>query len=194
MIVSSWISRAVALLLLMVPIAVLQLFIGSPLINSFVDSRESIAKSQATLEQLRHLASSRQEVEARLQEFKARHKSEGSLLKAQSVELAGAALQSHLRQLLEANGAELDSMQLLPVREEEGFRRISVSFSFRATMNSLQPVLYAVETQVPYLFVQKLELRSLRRLMSTVRSSTDDQSEELRVQLEVYGYQWIEQQ
>jgi len=185
MIITTWLSRLLALFILVAVIVLLQALTGQPLIDSFKEHRESIARSQEVLARYQKLNASRAQMHGRLDTVKAAYQSQGRLLSGDSSQLSGAGLQNRLKYLVDANNAELGSMQLLPVREEENFRRISVAISFTATTESLQAILYEIETQTPYLFVEKLELRKNR----TLRNASSFQNEdELKVRLEVYGY------
>lgn len=189
MTIPTWISRFFALVLLVLLIGLLQLLVGQPLIDSFAEHRSSIARSQEMLAKYSQLNGSREQMHGRLQEVQAAYESQERLLSGDSFQLAGAELQNRLKYLVDASNAELGSMKLLPVREEEGFRRISVAIAFSSTINSLQSILYEVETQTPYLFVEKLELRKSRNLAN---ASVVDDAGELKVRLEAYGYMLIE--
>ena len=57
------------------------------------------------------------------------------------LQLAGAKLQNRVKELVDASGASLGSMQLLPVREEEGYQRVSMAITLKATVKSLQSIL-----------------------------------------------------
>jgi hypothetical protein len=188
---SVWASRLLALLILILLLGALQLFMGQPLVDSFIETRESIAHSQQILEKYRQLNNSSDQMHGRLGEIQESYDSEGRLLDGGSVQLAGANLQNRLKYLIDANDAELGSMRLLPVREEEGFWRISMAVSFKATTESLQAILYELETQTPYLFVQKLELRKGRNLVNASALALQD-ADDLKVQLETYGYMLID--
>jgi len=187
--IMTWISRFSAFTLLIILVAALQFMLGQPLIDSFREHRASIVSSKDMLARYQQLNSSRTQMHGRLQEVQEAYESQGRLLTGESSQLAGADLQNRLKYLVDVNNAELGSMQLLSVREEEGFRRISVAIAFASTIDSLRAILYEIETQTPYLFVEKLELRKNRSL---INASTLDGADELKVTLEVYGYMLIE--
>src|SRR5262245_46505211 len=159
---SIWTSRAAAIVFLIAVLVAFQFIIGQPLIHSFVANRESIAQSQAILMKYQELNASRGEVGGRLRRLKVAQENEGRLLSGQNAQLVGAKLQNRLKQLLDANNATLGSMQLLTVREEEGFQRVSMAVVLKASIDALQSILYEIENQSPYFFVEKLELRQER--------------------------------
>jgi len=182
---SGWASRILALAILVAAVGFLQLMVGQPLIDSFIEHRESIGRSQKILAKYQQLNTTREQLRSRLKEVKTAHKSGGLLLTGGNAQLAGAKLQNSLKSLIELNKAGLGSMQLLPVAEEEGFQRVSMVVNFKATTESLQAIIYEIETQAPYLFVDKLELRNNRAITSRTINENPD---ELQVRLEIFGY------
>jgi general secretion pathway protein M len=184
---SVWASRSAALAILIGIAAALWLYLFQPLLVSFFDHRESLRQSQEALARYEKLNTSRQELEKTLQQVHATQGSEGRLFMGASTQLVGAAIQNRLKALIEAGGGVLISMQMLPVREEEGFRRVPMSISLRATIESLQPILYAIETNSPYLFIENLEARSNRGIMGAGLPESEE-SHELEIRFEVYGY------
>jgi hypothetical protein len=182
---STWASRTAAIVILIVALIAFQFIIGQPLIDSFIAHRESIAGSQATLMKYQELNASQGEVSSRLRRLKAAQENEGRLLTGENAQLVGAKLQNRLKELLDANNANLGSMQLLAVREEEGFQRVSMAVALKASIDSLQTILYEIENQSPYFFVEKLELRRDRGF---VRTTDPAKENELQIRLEFYGY------
>jgi general secretion pathway protein M len=139
------------------------------------------------LAKYQRLDASRSKIDANLQELRSAQESEARVLKGGSTQLVGAELQNHLKGLIESHNANLVSMQVLPVREEQRFQRISMAVTLRATINALQPILFAIEDQSPYLFVEDLELRSNRGFIA----ESEEQALELQVQFVVFGYMAI---
>jgi general secretion pathway protein M len=179
--------KAAAIAILMLIAGAVWLVLIRPLIDSFMTYRESIAQSQEMLAKYQRLDASRSKIDANLQELRSAQESEARVLKGGSTQLVGAELQNHLKGLIESHNANLVSMQVLPVREEQRFQRISMAVTLRATINALQPILFAIEDQSPYLFVEDLELRSNRGFIA----ESEEQELELQVQFVVFGYMAI---
>lgn len=190
MTVSVWASRIAAFLILFAVAGFLQLTLGQPLIDSFMKHRESIAQSQEMLARYRQLNASRAKINSTLERLRTMQESEGRLLTGGSTQLIGAKLQNRLKELIEASHANLVSMQLLPVREDEGYQRVSMAVALKATIESVQSILYEIENQSPYFFIEKLELRKDRGYIAPVDSKD---SNELQVRIEFYGYMPKEQ-
>ena len=182
---SAWASRSAAFAILIATGAALWLMLVQPLIASYVEHRESIARSQEMLAKYQGLDSTRAQIDSSLDKLHAAQETEERLLKGGSTQLVGANLQNRLKELIEADGGILTSMQVLPVREEQGFQRISMVVTLTATIESLQQILYAIEDQSPYLFIEDLELLTNRGIAEV---SEGEGSRDLQVHFEVFGY------
>jgi len=183
--VSKWVSRFAAIALLLALVWVCQLLFIRPLIEAFFTHRDSIAHSQETLVRYRQLNKAGTKIDAKLKEVRTAQQNEGRLLTGGSTQLAGAKLQNRVKELVDASGASLGSVQLLPVREEEGYQRVSMAITLKATVKSLQSILYEIESQSPYFFIEKLELRKDQGYVSDIDATDTD---DLQVRIEFYGY------
>jgi general secretion pathway protein M len=181
---STWASRSAALAILLGAGAAFCLLLVQPLIASFVEHRESIVRSQEMLAKYRELDSTRAQIDSSLQKLHAAQATEERLLKGGSAQLVGAKLQNRLKELVEENGGTLTSMQVIPVREEQGFQRISMAVTLTATIETLQHILYAIEDQSPYLFIEDLDLLTNRGFTEVSEEAPRD----LQVHFEVFGY------
>jgi Tfp pilus assembly protein PilO len=73
--------------------------------------------------------------------------------------LAAAEIQERIQAILDANGAKASSVNIAPHKDEHGRRKISVNVNIRGTPEAIQKVLYALEGNVPYLFIENLAIR-----------------------------------
>lgn len=108
------------------------------------------------------------------------------LLKNTAPNLAGAELQESVRAGVEGNGGRITTSQNQPVKEEGRFRQIGVNLQFFATTGNLQKILYALETQVPYLLVENLTVRPLNAYRGY--RPAPGQEPEVNVQLDVAAF------
>jgi general secretion pathway protein M len=90
-----------------------------------------------------------------------------------------------LKEVIESDGGELTSMQLLPARDEEGFQRVAIAITLSTTIASLQQILYAIEGQSPYLFIEDIEVTADQAI---AEDSQSPENRNLQVHLEVFGY------
>ena len=107
-----------------------------------------------------------------------RQSGDGLLLAGSSDAVAAADLQSTLKDLVEADGATLESAQTLSPETIGNFRRVGVRLAFSGSLDLLTSVLLGVEASNPVLLVGGLELRS----------SDDESSQDLTVAMDVFGF------
>jgi general secretion pathway protein M len=183
---SAWASRSAAIAILIAVGAALWLILAEPLMGSFVEHRESIARSQEMLARYRGLDSTRGQIDTSLSKLHAAQAAEERLLKGGSAQLVGAKLQNRLKELIETDGGALTSMQLLPARDEQGFQRISMAVTLTASIESLRQILYGIEDRSPYLFIENLEIAANQGFTDV--SDGGETSRDLQVHFEVFGY------
>ncbi len=81
-------------------------------------------------------------------------------LKGATPALMGADLQDVVKAIIEANNGRVLSSQLLPHKDDNGYRVINGNIQMTANIQNLRLVLYAIESREPYLFVENLIIRS----------------------------------
>jgi general secretion pathway protein M len=81
-------------------------------------------------------------------------------LKGATAALAGADLQETARNVIEANNGKLLSSQLLPHKDENGYRQVNATIQMTANIQNLRQVLHAIEGREPYLFLDNLTVRA----------------------------------
>jgi general secretion pathway protein M len=143
-----------------------------------------IATAEDKIERYQKLAANRSEQQKAIDVIKAR---EGNrfFLRNTAANLAGAELTDIVRPLIETNGSRLTSIQPATVKEEAGFRLYSINVGFNATPANVQKTLFALETALPYLFLESL------RMTATVPRGfkpSPNQEPEIAVVLEIQAY------
>jgi len=81
-------------------------------------------------------------------------------LKGATPGLAGADLQDVVKALIESNNARVFSAQLLPHKDDTGYRLVAATISMSSTIQNLRQVLYAIESREPYLTIDNISIRS----------------------------------
>jgi general secretion pathway protein M len=159
-------------------LAILYVAIVVPLAGLFDANAQALEDRRAVLvryeQAARDLPRLRDEGEARGQQ-----PGGGLLLAGSSDAVAAADLQSALKELVEADGATLESAQTLPAETIGAFRRVGVRLAFSGSLDLLTSVLLGIEASNPVLSVGGLELRS---------SEDDDSSQNLTIAMDVYGF------
>ena len=182
---SGWMGRSVAVAILIGIGAAAWFMLAEPLIASYFEHRESIARSQEMLVKYKALVSTSKEIDLGLRKLHTAQQNEDRLLKGASTQLVGAMLQNRLKEIIDVNKGSLTSIQVLPVRDEEGFKRIPLAVTLTASVESLQKIVYMIEDESPYLFIENLELQSNRGMMEV---SEEQGSPDLQIHFEVFGY------
>ncbi len=180
-----WMSRLAAVALLIGILGGAYLFIVSPLIAAYRDTDRAISQASEMLQRYQRIARTRAALEARLEKLTRRQQSSGIYLRGDTDALAAAELQDSATTTIEANGGRVRSIQTLQPRNEDDFVRVSVRVQFTASIESLQRVLYALESGKPFLFITNLDVRSRLKRRGQTREAADPT---LAVRFDVSGY------
>ena len=148
---------AVALLLFAVCAVIAAVAVPAYVLYHRYDDAQSAA--QERIDRYRRVSTQRPDYQRALDLLKARE-SARFFLKNTAPNLGGAELTDLVRQMVEANGSRLSSIQAATFKDEGGFRVYSLNVGFNATPASLQKLLYAIETSIPYLFIDNTTLRA----------------------------------
>lgn len=81
-------------------------------------------------------------------------------LKSASPALAAAELQEQATMILDRNGGKLNSIQILPHKDDGAYRQVSVNLQLTAPLSAVKAMLYALESARPYLFVDNFAIRA----------------------------------
>ncbi len=111
-------------------------------------------------------------------------------LKNTAANLAGAELQELVRAAVEGNGGRITTSQNQAPKDDGRYRQIGLNVQFFATTPNLQKILYALETQQPYLVVENLSLRPLNPFRGF--RPAPGQEPEVNVQLDIVGFDFTE--
>jgi general secretion pathway protein M len=145
---------------------------------------DSLAEMQAKLVRYLRVAGMRDDLQAQLQLLRGELASSNHYLKSSSPPLAAAEVQELVKGIIEAQGGKLNSLQVLPPKEEGRWRQIPVNVQLTATLGSLKNMLYALESARPYLFIDNLTVRTL----TTFNPRAPVTEPELSVAFDLWGY------
>jgi general secretion pathway protein M len=174
-------SRSAALTIF-VALLGLPIYIGLlPLLQSYSELSEDLTQKRATLARFETELAGREGLEQELGAVVEKHQADRIYLQGASAAAAAAALQERLGTLAEANRAELRSVQALPAVEADGLRRLTLRVVLSATTSELLHVLYALETEKPYTFIENIELK----IYSASKTEADDH---LLVRFDLLGF------
>ena len=176
-------SLAVGLLISCLLLGGLLLFIPAHLLHRNYDQARD--ERADYLQRYQRISATRPEIQAALDQVK---KLDGRkhFLKNTGAALAASEIQEIAKSLVEANGGRLNSMQVVPPKEEGGYRRISVTIQMIGNLTALRKILYAMETMQPYLFVDNVSFRAQPQIV--YRPPVPGVEPEMNAQFDLAGY------
>lgn len=177
-------GRALAVLLLLIVAGVVVAAVAVPAYVLYNRYDEALTAAESRIERYQRIASSKGEHQRALDVIKARESSR-FFLKNSAPNLGGSELTDLVRPMLETNGSRLTSIQPVTVKDEGGFRVYSLNVGFNGTPAALQKTLYAIETSIPYLFVENVTLRAT---VPRGYKPPPNQEPEVTAQIEVQAY------
>jgi hypothetical protein len=153
-------GRALAVLLLFVSVLLVLAIVIAPVLLLHRHYDAAIAQTRDHLDRYRRVAGQAPETKKALDALRAKD-GRRFFLKNTAPNLAGAELQDIVRAAIENNGGRITTVQIIAPKEDTRFRQIGVNVQLFATTPNLQKILYAIETQQPYLVVDGLTIRPL---------------------------------
>ena len=138
-------------------LAALALAVPVMLVHRHYDA--AIEQLTDRLERYRRIIAMAPGLKAGLEKVKARD-GRKFYLKNAAPALAAAEIQEIAKTIIEAQSGKLTSIQIIPHKDDGGYRQIAVNLQFSGSIASIQKILYALETRQPYLFVGNLSIQS----------------------------------
>jgi len=153
-------SRALAVGLLFVAVLIGLAILLAPFLLLHRHYDVAMDSALDRLERYRRVAAQSTEYQKAFEALRAKN-GRRFYLKNTATNLAGAELQDLVRAAVENNGGRITTIQIAAPRDDGRFRQIGVNLQLFATTPNLQKILYAIETQQPYLVVENLTVRPL---------------------------------
>jgi general secretion pathway protein M len=177
-------SRRLAIGLLFAAIVAAIAIVAIPLWMLNRHYETALQESLSMLERYRRIAASRSELTTQLEAM--RHiEPQRYFLRQGAPALSAAEAQEAIRNLVEASGGRLITMQAPTGRDDGRYRQVTVTVQLTANVIALRKLLHAIETRTPYLFVDSLMVRS--QVPANFKPGPGAEPE-MFVQLEVSGY------
>jgi len=182
-------SRALALALLFVAVFVGLVLLLAPFLLLHRHYNVAIDSAQERLQRYRSISAQTPELQKALDALRAKQ-GRRFFLKNTAANLAGAELQDLVRAAVENNGGRITTVQITAPRDDGRFRQIGVNLQLFATTPNLQKILYAIETQQPYLVIENLTVRPLNAFRGF--KPAPGAEPEVSVLLDVTGFAYAE--
>ena len=187
---AGWGQRLAALsLLILLGGGALYLLVDRGMIDRYSYYQTHLEQQQDRLEQLERMAASRKPIQQLIAGILQDRNAAAQYLPQSAPPLAAAELQQRVKAVVEAAGGTLRSTQALPPAEEGSAVKVTVSASMTGDTESLQKILYELESQTPLLFLDNLDVtaRENRPRLPSGRLANYSRMQ-LNVQFEVSGY------
>ncbi len=156
-----------------------------PTIRSYASIDAAIEHDKSILARLQVDPETEQTLQSRLESLSGRQAASGLYLSGETHALAAADLQDRLRHIVQEQGAELTTVQILPPGEEDGLTRVAIRAVLTTHLSALYGVLYELESDKPYKFIENVEAQVRRKR----RSKDQEPAEEtLNVRFDLYGW------
>ena len=173
---------AVALFAAAVLIAVAIVAVPAWLVHRHYDV--ALAEATTRLDRFTRISSTRPMVTRQLEVMRAKD-TRRYFLRSGGAALSAAEAQEAVRSLIESSGGRLITMQA-PVSKDDGrYRLITANVQLQANIFALRKILAAIETNVPFLFVDNITVRS--QVPGNFRPQPGGEPE-MFVQFDISGY------
>ena len=177
-------SKAAALGILVFVLVIAAGAVALPLwmINQHYDA--AVEDAATRLERYSRIVGMREGLQQKAAEIKVLEATH-HFLKSASPALAAAELQEQAKVILDVNGGKLNSIQILPHKDDGLYRQVSVTLQLTAPLSAVKAMLHALESAHPYLFVDNFSIRAHNMLIARNDSANEP---DLFVQFDLTGY------
>jgi len=182
-------SRGLAIALLIVAVVLVLAVLIAPWLLAHRHYDVAIDSMADRLERYRRVAAQGPEYRKALDALRAKD-GRRFFLKNTAPNLAGAELQDMVKAAIENNAGRLTTISITSPRDDGRFRVIGVNLQLFATTANLQKILYAIETQQPYLVVENLRISPLNGFRGFKPAPGNEP--EVNVLLDVVGFAYTE--
>lgn len=160
--------------------------VALPLAAMFRSQADDRAEALTQLESYRAEEARRPALAARLAALQEGAKSVPGLLTGNSAALAQAQLQSEIKAMIDRNGGSLLSAQLLPPTKVKGFDSVAIQYDVTIPLSRFSGLVYAVETHVPYYFVDSADLV----MPPNWQKNSPNQDPSMEMRWTIHAYRW----
>ena len=182
---SPLLRRCLAIGLLLVLVALAWSLVAAPLLDARSEALGTIARLRPVIERGRAALRDTAALQAELKELKEHRRPAGGLLDGTNESIAAAQLQEQLKSGVDRVSGDLRSTQVLPTRDDNGFRRVAVRAQLLVDLAALQQIVYRLEAGSPYLFLDNVEIARRPDNRSRSQAAEDPM---LDVQFDLFGY------
>jgi general secretion pathway protein M len=173
-------SRTLAGIILLLLLSAILVLVIYPVwaMNKAYDAR--ISDTLFQIQRYKRIAAQDEQYQLEFSSIKRSQQTDQRYLQSKTDSLANAELQRRIKQVVAAGQGEIISTQTVQISEEDVLNKVAIRVRMKSTLESLKTILYQIETQKPYLFIDNITLRS-RHLTRRRLPKTDEIVEAMRM-------------
>lgn len=157
---SDMLNRLAALLVLALVAGAVYVLAIEPVTDLSAALDAEIAETRDRIVRFQRLANTKPAYQEQIETLETKLPLDDDLLAGESAAIAAAALQDHVRAIVEANGSRVGSAQAVKPEAIGDLSAIGVKFEFDGTVETLRAILHALESGQPIVIVDRLQLRA----------------------------------
>ncbi len=154
--------RIFAVFILLILSFVFWAIVVRPSFTTIIERNNDIEETRFQLGKFNGLAAKKVSAEEALVKVTASQSNRGEFLQEGTSALASAQLQTRLQAIVKSNGAEISATRTLPPQDYDGFQKIGLRITLAGELDAVKTILHKIESNVPYLLVDNLELKPSR--------------------------------
>ena len=158
--ISPPVRRALAVALVVAAAGIILAGIVLPALDRYQVLESGIADSETALQRFSQVAARLPRLEAERAALKDALAAQDGFLKATSDTLTAVEMQARIKTVTDHAGGQLKSTQILPARDENGFRRVTARVEVMGSADALERVWYEMESGVPFLFIDSFDVQA----------------------------------
>jgi hypothetical protein len=174
-----------AAILLFIALLVLFFMVVLPMVALYSSTKEEVASLQHRLSQYQAISKKTSGLSNKLSKLEAFNEDQDYYFDDGKAALVSAELQGIIKDVLNAQGAKILSTQPVTSGSQDE-RQIKVSVHCRADVISLQNLIYELESHVPVLIIDKINIG--RGYRTTFRNQQSNTSDALDIRFDVSGF------
>lgn len=158
-----------------------------PLVSTGLGYHEQKQELAFRLQRSKQIVARKDDVVENIDRIKQQYQSLNYFSTRDTVALASADLQKFIKSTISQAGGQLTSTQVLPSSSESGFNRVTVKVRMSGDIEDLRSVLYEIETSVPVMIVDQIDIRPVRGKRNR-KTRKIEPSNKLNVNFQVTGF------
>lgn len=183
--VSPFLSRLLALGLLALVVVLAWIILVGPIRADFEAQETRLDRGSQLLQRYEKALADEPALRAEIEQLRKNDGSPDPFLKGASTQIIAADLQNQIQRLVAGEPGDIRSIQVLPESQEDGFEKIGLRVTLTAGIPSMQKIFYDIESSIPALFIDNLDVRTnVRRRRRNAQTSVN----RVQIRFDVFGY------